>query len=110
VWWGAAHNTYVQAGAELGFPGLLLLLGMIATAFMSLQRAARRALRASPGGSEVSRLAQSLMAAIVGFAVGAFFLSLAYADMLYMLIALTIALAKCARADTAPVPASSRLR
>jgi O-antigen ligase len=110
VWWGAAHNTYVQMGAELGFPGLMLLLGMMTTAFMSLRRVARRALRGNPAGSEVSRLAQSLMAAIVGFAVGAFFLSLAYADMLYMLIALTIALAKCARADPVSVPASPRAR
>src|SRR6185295_7168359 len=78
VWWGAAHNTYVQAGAELGVPGLLFFLGMFATAFASLRRAARNALRVRPAGSEVSRLAQSLMAALVGFAAGAVFLSLAY--------------------------------
>jgi O-antigen ligase len=101
VWWGAAHNTYVQAGAELGIPGLLLFFGMITTAFMSLRRVARRALRASHGGGEVSRLAQSLMAALVGFTVAAFFLSLAYADMLYMLLALTIGLAKTARSEAA---------
>jgi len=50
------------------------------------------------------------MAALVGFAVGSFFLSLAYADMLYMLIALTIGLVKCARGDTQPAPAAVRLR
>jgi O-antigen ligase len=98
VWWGAAHNTYVQVGAELGFPGLLLYLGMIITALMSLRRLARRALRATwGGGGEVSRLAQSLMAGLVGFAVGSFFLSLGYADMLYVLIALAIGLVKSAR-------------
>jgi hypothetical protein len=48
---------------------------------------------------DVSRLAQSLMAALVGFVVGAFFLSLAYSDMLYCLVALAIAVAKIARAD-----------
>lgn len=110
VWWGAAHNTYVQVGAELGFPGLLLYLGVIGTAFASLRRAARRALRAHPQGGEVSRLAQSLMAALVGFAVGSFFLSLAYADMLYMLIALTIGLTKAARSDFAMIAQTKQAR
>jgi len=62
---------------------------------------------AIPPAAKLSRLAQSLMAAIVGFAVGAFFLSLAYADMLYMLIALTIALAN-ARAPTLRVRSPDR--
>jgi O-antigen ligase len=97
VWWGAAHNTYVQAGAEMGVPGLLLLLALLWTAFRALRRTARRALRLNPGGNAVSRLAQSLMAAVIGFAVGAFFLSLAYSDMLYTLLALTVGLAKVAR-------------
>jgi O-antigen ligase len=101
VWWGAAHNSYVQAGAELGIPGLLFFLGMFATAFASLRRAARNALRVRPAGSEVSRLAQSLMAALVGFAAGAVFLSLAYSDMLYMLMGFVIALLKAVRLEAA---------
>ena len=110
VWWGAAHNTYVQVGAELGFPGLLLYLGVIGTAWLSLRRVSRRAFRTHPHGGEVSRLAQSLMASLVGFAAGSFFLSLAYADMVYMLIALAVGLVKCARGDTQPDPAPVRLR
>jgi hypothetical protein len=39
------------------------------------------------------------MAALVGYVVGAFFLSLAYADILYTLAAVAVALAKIARAD-----------
>ena len=40
-------------------------------------------------------------AGLVGFAVGAFFLSLAYADMLYTLVALALALAKVTRTRVA---------
>jgi len=94
VRWGAAHNSFLQVGAELGIPGLLLFIGLLATAFISLRRVARRALTASPPAGDVSRLAQSLMAALVGWVVGAFFLSLAYTDMLYTLVALVVALAK----------------
>jgi len=99
VYWTAAHNTLVQVGAELGVPGLLLVIGLFATAFASLRRVARRALSASPPARDLSRLAQTLMAALVGFGVGAFFLSLAYTDMLYTLAALAIALQKVARVE-----------
>jgi O-antigen ligase len=99
VRWGAAHNTYVQTGAELGIPGLLLFVGLLGSAFASLGGVARRALRVNRTGNDVSRLAQSLMTALVGFVIGAFFLSLAYTDMLYTLVALTVALEKTARAE-----------
>jgi O-antigen ligase len=101
VRWGAAHNSYVQTGAELGVPGLLLFVGLLVSVFAALRRTARRALQQSPAGDEVSRLAQSLMAALVGFVVGAFFLSLAYTDMLYTLVGLAIGLVKTARVDSA---------
>jgi hypothetical protein len=70
---------------------------LIATVFVSLRRVAQCALRAHPPDRHVSRLAQSLMAALVGFVVGAFFLSLAYSDMLYTLTAFALGLQKVAR-------------
>ncbi len=101
VLWGAAHNTFVQVGAELGIPGLLLFIGVVATAFRSLRRVAAQPARASPPVDQVARLAQSLMAALIGFVVGAFFLSLGFADMFYTLVALAVALAKSARREAA---------
>jgi O-antigen ligase len=101
VRWGAAHNSFIQAGAELGVPGMLLFVGLIVSAVASLRRLARPALRAHQSGMNVSRLAQSLIAALVGFVVGAFFLSLAYSDVLYTLAALAMALHKVARTDHA---------
>ena len=97
--WLAAHNSFIQVGAELGIPGLLLFVGLLASTFALLRRVSRRALRASPPATGVSRLAQSLMAALVGFVVGAFFLSLAYSDMLYTLVALAVALGKVVPPD-----------
>ncbi len=101
VRWGAAHNSFVQVGAELGVPGLLLFVGVIATAFRSLRRVAAQRSRAGRATDEVGRLAQSLMAALVGFVVGAVFLSLGYTDLLGALVAFTVALAKSARGDAA---------
>ena len=101
VRWGAAHNSYIQAGAELGIPGLVLFLGLLTSVFAALRRTAQRALRFTPGGDDVSRHAQSLMAALVGFVVGAVFLALAYHDMLYALVGLALGLVKTARLDSA---------
>ncbi|HJU44113.1 MAG TPA: O-antigen ligase family protein [Vicinamibacterales bacterium] len=99
VRWNAAHNSYVQAGAELGIPGLMLFVGMIVSGFVVLRRATRRgsaAFRAHRG----PELTQALTASLTGFAVGAFFLSLAYSEILFTLLALAVALHKVA---TAPV-------
>ncbi|HEY6854096.1 MAG TPA: O-antigen ligase family protein [Gemmatimonadales bacterium] len=103
VRWGAAHNSFVQVGAELGIPGLLLFIGLITSVFVSLRRVAREAVR-SAAQRNVARLAQSLMAAMVGFVVGGFFLSLAFTDFLYCLVALAVALHKATRLDAQRVP------
>lgn len=94
VRWSAAHNSFVQVGAELGLPGLAFYVAMLAATFASLRRAARarrRDLWRDPRGLE---LTQALMAALLGFVVGSFFLSLAYSEMLYTLVALSAAMWK----------------
>jgi len=110
VRWGAAHNTFIQVGAELGVPGLLLFMGLIATAFVSLRRVTRLAGRSGPAAADLSRMAQALTAALIGFVTGSVFLSLAYHDILYTLVAFTLALAKIAHhADTPCAPRSRRV-
>ncbi len=99
VRWNAPHNSFVQVGAELGVPGLVLLLAVIGSAWALLRRVGR-----SHAASDVKQrgpphLAQALMASLLGFVVGAFFLSLAYSDMLYALLALAVALAKVSSLD-----------
>jgi O-antigen ligase len=80
VRWNAPHNSFVQVGAELGIPGVLLYVAVIGSAF--------RALRGS------AALTPALTASLLGFVVGSFFLSLAYSEMLYTLVALSVAVQK----------------
>jgi O-antigen ligase len=101
VRWGAAHNSFIQVGAELGVLGLLLYVAWLANAFASLRRTANRALRSGEPARDVPRLAQTLMASLFGFVVGSFFLSLAYSDMLYTLAGLSLALSKTAKLTAA---------
>jgi len=103
VKWSAAHNSFVQIGAELGVPGLLFFVGVIASAFGAL-RAVRRVERTRPPAVRGPRhLALPLMASLIGFVGGAMFLSLAYQAMLYTLAALAVGLRKVT--PVAPAPA-----
>ncbi|HWH03507.1 MAG TPA: O-antigen ligase family protein [Gemmatimonadales bacterium] len=78
--WSEPHNSFVQVGAELGVPGLLLFIAMLWTAVRGLR------------GSSDPGLAVGFVAAVLAFAVGGFFLSLAYKEMLYTLLALCVSL------------------
>jgi len=78
--WSEPHNSFVEMGAELGVPGLLLFLAMLWTAVRGLR------------GIQDRGLAVSLVASVVAFTVGGFFLSLAYKEMLYTLLALCVSL------------------
>lgn len=100
VRWNAPHNSFVQVGAELGIPGLVFFLALIASAFGALRGRDRD--QESDDAESLPELRQVLTASIVGFVVGAFFLSLAYAEMLYTLIALAAGLHKVT-ADPEPV-------
>lgn len=96
VKWGPPHNSYVQIGAELGVPALLIFAGFLLSVFAALRARQPPAGGAppQPDGPAATRLAQALTAALIGYVVGAFFLTLAYYEMLYMLAALAVALRK----------------
>jgi O-antigen ligase len=100
VRWNAPHNSLVQVGAELGVPGLVLFVGTIASAFVALRRSADGT--STPREHQTPpELTQALTASLIGFVVGAFFLSLAYSEILYTLIALAVGLEKVHRVQEA---------
>ena len=94
VRWSAAHNSFVQVGAELGLPGLAFYILMLGSTFAALRRARRREF---PAVSRQLELTQALTAALLGFVVGSFFLSLAYSDLLYTLVAMSAAMVRVSR-------------
>ncbi len=83
--WGAAHNSFVQIAAELGLIAgsafVILILGSIA-ALVQLHRKRR---------DHADLLPPLLALSILGFAVAGFFLSWAYYDLTYALLALAAA-------------------
>jgi O-antigen ligase len=96
VRWNAAHNSYIQVGAELGIPGLCIFIAIISSAFDALRRINRSWPVDRAGEDRPRALTNALTAALVGFVVGAYFLSLVYAELFYTLLALTAGLEKVA--------------
>jgi hypothetical protein len=90
------HNSYVEAGAELGVPGLIVWVSLVAGVIVVLLRMRGRLPRAWRKGTEAERFmygATSLLPlAMIGFAVTAFFVTFAWMDPIYVLAALTTGL------------------
>lgn len=92
--WRSVHNSYVQVGSEMGIPGLVLWLALIFGGIRSMRRLRRRLpgswARGDPDQRLIYYLTIYLPVSIVGFAVAAFFVSFAYLDPLYILMALVV--------------------
>lgn len=91
VKWSVAHNSFVHLAAELGlFAGVTFIVLLIRT-IRALFRS-HRVDRRLPNSRAPDLLAPLLAISFVGYAVGGFFLSMAYADILYVMYGLAAAL------------------
>ncbi|MFL6259337.1 MAG: putative O-glycosylation ligase, exosortase A system-associated [Thermoanaerobaculia bacterium] len=103
-----SHNAFLQILCECGLPALLLFLAAIGSALWSLRRTQREAAR----DSWVEVYARMLQLSILAYLIGSMFLSTAYSELLYQLVAMSVSLAVIARAEetaevAAPVPAAA---
>jgi probable O-glycosylation ligase (exosortase A-associated) len=89
-----AHNAYFQLLAECGLPGLLLFLGAIGAALWRMQRL--RDLTRQPWIETQARMFQI---SILGYLAGSMFLNMAYNEVIYHLIGLTVCLEVVAEAE-----------
>jgi O-antigen ligase len=91
-----SHNAYLQILCECGLPALLLFLGAIGATLWDLRRT-RRETRLP----WVEVYARMLQISILAYIVGSMFLSTAYSELLYQLIAMSVSLAVIAHAEAA---------
>ena len=112
--WSAPHNTYIQAGAELGIPGFLLfislVIGCIVVPWRLRARIPHAWARGTPDERFMFQTALYLPLAAIGFAIPAYFVSFAYADPLYVIVAFTAGLRYCVDMQLGPPtrPAANR--
>ena len=107
----APHNSYLEVLVELGVVGLLLFLRMYWLCWRALQGVRHSLLAAVPSNEhdEIIIFARMLQVALVGNAVAGFFLSMSYANLLWVLFAVVItcvSLVSAAPPATAPVALS----
>ena len=92
--WSAAHNSFVQVGAEEGVPGLVLFTVLVFGPIVGLTRLRRRLPAEWAKGDGEQQLLYYccvyLPVAFVGFACTGFFVSFGYSDLIYTLVALVI--------------------
>lgn len=86
-----AHNTYIEYLAELGPIGLLFFLAIVFSAFQSFRRVRWRMRELDPK-SFLYIASLSLESGLLGYLVGAFFLSAEYEKLFWVVIFLSICL------------------
>lgn len=99
--WTAAHNSFIQAGAELGVPGLILFCSLIFGGMLGMGRLRKRLpdrwRRLEGEHRFLYDMATYLPVSLVGFSVAGFFVSFAYHDMLYVLVVFVAGTYVCVR-------------
>ncbi len=99
-----SHNAYLQLLSEAGLPGLLLFLTALGTALWRLDRLRRRAGdRRDPW---VETHAHMLQIALVAYATGSMFLNMAYFELFYHLVGITVSLELAAAAPAGEAAAA----
>ena len=92
-----AHNSYALAGAEMGFPGLILFTALLYLSFKIVVTVLRR--YADDADAAVARTwALAILASLAGMAIGVFFLSFCYHEVFWIYVALAGALYQATRA------------
>jgi putative inorganic carbon (HCO3(-)) transporter len=95
----AWHSAYIEIVAEHGFPGLLLWGSLVFGSVVSLSVLIARNRRWQLPG--LTDQAAMLRASLAAYLVGAAFLSIAYWELLYLLLACTILMSRFAKAERA---------
>ena len=90
--WVKVHDVYLEYGLELGLPGLLLFLGLMAWCVRAVGQV-RRGRPQSGVPPDLRWLAEGLAISLATFAVSAVFYPIAYEFYFYYLAGLAVAIA-----------------
>lgn len=109
--WAAPHNSHIEAGAELGIPGLAIWAAMLIGGIVAPVRLRRRLPKSWRNGAPDERFIYAatmyVPISVLGFAVSCTFVSFAYLDPIYVLLAFISGLYVCVDATLKSARASN---
>jgi probable O-glycosylation ligase (exosortase A-associated) len=88
--WVGVHNVYLEYGMDLGLPGLILFLALLASCFASTRFAVQRAFL-TPALRDVGYLGEAIQLSLIAFMVGGLFAPDAYKFPLHYIAGLCVA-------------------
>ncbi len=88
--WSAAHNSFVEVGAELGIPALIAFVALLVGGIGRARRVVR--LGRLVGDVRAAAMGDALAASLIGYCVSGFFLSQGYSALPYSVIGISIGL------------------
>jgi putative inorganic carbon (hco3(-)) transporter len=103
-----SHNIYIQALSELGYVGLAVFMLLILYTFINNHQT--RKLAAARGQNFIFQMAHGLDAALVGFLVSGFFVTVLYYPYFWINLAMTVALRHIAGREGELLPDAQRSR
>jgi O-antigen ligase len=89
--WQVTHNSYTELSSEIGIPGLVFYLGILASCFKALFACRFRRHPSFPEAADLARMASCLNVSLLAFAVCSFFASVAYQSFLPVLAGIAVA-------------------
>jgi O-antigen ligase len=108
--WSAPHNSFVEVGAEVGVPALIVFVALLIASIRAMARLRPRRGVADPDAAGDAALGQALIGSLIAYMVSGFFLTQAFSAYLYCLLAMVIGLSKLHRAPATPPPPRVRRR
>lgn len=102
------HNTFVLAMAELGYPGLIVFVGIIGATFVVNRRTRKLAHRYPMNGRFMFLIARGLDGATLGFVISGFFNTVLYYPFIYVHIAMVVSLHEVVRRGVASARVEAR--
>jgi hypothetical protein len=102
--WTVVHNVFLQVGADLGIPALVVYVLIVFHLFRGVNRVLRQ-VRTTTRNDELASLASGVRLALIGFTVGAFFQPAAFHFYFFYTAGLALAVQNIALTLPLTVPA-----
>lgn len=103
-----AHSIYFSVLADHGWPGLIMYLGLLFIAWRNLSRVITQNRHSEDTEFRPALLARMLQVSLVAYLSGGAFLSLAYFDLPWHIVAISILLGRLYTSKQAVSPADTR--